>query len=190
MHRYLAQGRWALGREVLRTFALAMLDRIEPVYAADIRMATELADRHPGISARDLVHAAVMQRLGIDQIISADPDFDRLPGITRLEPHGIREWGESFPTPGRFLRRPPTTASESLISFLWCPDCGRSSPWPPSPSARRLFAGRTSPAAPTCEPSQSWPHRRWRWRHGPPRLDARFVVLPEPRPFSVNSSGS
>ena len=100
VHRYLAQGRWALGREVLRTFALAMLDRIEPVYAADIRMAMELADRHPGISARDLVHAAVMQRLGIDQIISADTDFDRLPGITRLDPHGIREWGESFQIQG------------------------------------------------------------------------------------------
>ena len=36
VHRYLAQDRWALGREVLRTFALVMQDRIEPVYAGDI----------------------------------------------------------------------------------------------------------------------------------------------------------
>ena len=36
VHRYLAQDRWALGREVLRIFALVMQERIEPVYAGDI----------------------------------------------------------------------------------------------------------------------------------------------------------
>ena len=88
VHRYLAQERWALGRDVLRAFALVMQDRI--LAAAD------LADRHPGISARDLVHAAVMQRLGAEHIISADTDFDRLPGITRLDPMFIGEWNSSF----------------------------------------------------------------------------------------------
>jgi len=36
IHRYLASDRWVLGREVLRAFAEAMHDRIEPVYAEDI----------------------------------------------------------------------------------------------------------------------------------------------------------
>ena len=96
VHRYLAQARWTLGREVLRNFALVMLGQIEPVYAEDINLVAALADRHPGISARDLVHAAVIQRVGADQIISADTDFDRLPGITRLDPILIGEWRNSI----------------------------------------------------------------------------------------------
>ncbi len=96
VHRYLAQDRWELGREVLRAFALVMQDRIEPVYAKDILAAADLADRHPGSSARDLVHAAVMLRLEVEQVVSADTDFDRLPGVTRLDPMLVGEWGSSL----------------------------------------------------------------------------------------------
>ena len=90
LHRYLAQGRWELGREVIRTFAEAMHGRIEPVHAEDVLAASELADRHPGVSARDLVYAAVMRRIGTGRIISADTDFDRLDDIERLDPARIR----------------------------------------------------------------------------------------------------
>ena len=92
MHRYLASGRWTLGRDVLRVFATVMHDRVEPVHAADIEVASTLADDHPGIGARDLLHAAVMRRLGVERIISADRDFDRLPGIARLEPADVEAW--------------------------------------------------------------------------------------------------
>ena len=34
----------------------------------------------------DAYHAAIMERLGIDQILSFDRDFDRVPGIERLDP--------------------------------------------------------------------------------------------------------
>ena len=98
MHRYLASGRWTLGREVVRAFAEAMRGRIEPVHAEDVTLAAELADRHPGVSARDLVHSAVMQRLRVERIISADTDFDRLEGINRLDPARIGEWGSSILT--------------------------------------------------------------------------------------------
>ena len=106
VHRYLAQRRWALGQEVLRTFALAMLDRIEPVYAADIRMAAELADRHTGISARDLVHAAVMQRLGIDQDHLCGHRLRPPAWNNPVGPPRDQGMGRVLPTPGRFLRRP------------------------------------------------------------------------------------
>ena len=96
VHRYLAQGRWVLGHEVLRAFALVMQERIEPVYAGDILAAADLADRHLGVSSRDLVHAAVMLRLEVEQVVSADTDFDRIPGITRLDPMLVGEWGRSF----------------------------------------------------------------------------------------------
>ena len=78
MHRYRTSGRWTQGREVVRTFVEAMSGRVEPVHAVDIALAGELADRDPGVSARNLVHAAVMQLLGVGRIFLADTDFDRL----------------------------------------------------------------------------------------------------------------
>ena len=99
MHRYLASGRWALGREVLQAFAEVMHGRIEPVYEEDIQVAARLADQHAGIGARDFVHAAVMGRLGTGRIISADTDFDRLPEVTRLDPAKATEWQSSVVPP-------------------------------------------------------------------------------------------
>ena len=65
MHRYLASWAMDLGPGgVVRAFAEAMRGRIEPVHGEDVTQAAELADRHMGVSARDLVHAAVMQRPG------------------------------------------------------------------------------------------------------------------------------
>ena len=101
VHRYLALGRWALGREVLRAFATALQGRIEPVHAEDVLSAGHLADRHPGISARDLVHAAVMQRLGVWRIASADRDFDRMRDVERLDPARMAQWEGSMPGSGR-----------------------------------------------------------------------------------------
>ena len=49
-----------------------------------------------GVSARDLVHTAVMQRLGVERIVSADTDFDRLERIDRLDPASIEEWQGSI----------------------------------------------------------------------------------------------
>ena len=60
VHRYIASGRWALGREVLQGFA-------------------------------EVMH---------DWIISVDADFDRLPGVTRLDPADVGEWGASVLTRG------------------------------------------------------------------------------------------
>ena len=34
----------------------------------------------------DAYHVALMQRLGLRQIISFDKEFDRVPGVTRVEP--------------------------------------------------------------------------------------------------------
>ena len=63
------------------------IDASVPIYAS--------GRKHPNKEPRDLVHAAVMRRLGASRIISADTDFDRLPEIVRLEPSDIAEWGDS-----------------------------------------------------------------------------------------------
>ena len=96
VHHYHASRRWEPGRQVVRSFAEIMHDRIEPIYEDDILLAARLADHHPQVSTRDLVHAAVMQRLGAERIISADTDFDRLSEITRLDPSDVQEWSDSL----------------------------------------------------------------------------------------------
>ena len=95
LHRYLASQRWDSGRRVLAQFSALMRDRVEPVYARDVEVAAELAERHTQVNARDLVHAAAMQRLGIESIVSADRHFDGIPGITRLDPANVEEWRDS-----------------------------------------------------------------------------------------------
>lgn len=95
MHRYMAAGRWAFGRDVLRVFVGVMRNRLEPVLVEDVEVASGLADEHRGIGARDLLHAAVMRRLGVQRIISADRDFDRLPGVIRLDPADVEAWETS-----------------------------------------------------------------------------------------------
>ena len=96
VHHYHASRRWELGRQVVRSFAEIMHDRIEPIYEDDILLAARLADHHPQVSTRDLVHAAVMRRLGAERIISADTDFDRLSEFTRLDPSDVQQWSDSL----------------------------------------------------------------------------------------------
>ncbi|MGQ9573571.1 MAG: type II toxin-antitoxin system VapC family toxin, partial [Dehalococcoidia bacterium] len=69
-----------------------MRERVEPVQAIDVEQAALLADRYPDLGARDLLHAAVMSRLGIRRIVSADAGFDRLPEVERLDPTDIVVW--------------------------------------------------------------------------------------------------
>ncbi len=94
IHRYLSERRWALGRAVFREFAELMEGRIEPVHAEDVAHAAQMADDCPGVSSRDLVHAAAAQRAGVSRIISADAHFDLLPGVERLAPERVGEWGK------------------------------------------------------------------------------------------------
>lgn len=92
LHRYLAIRSWPQGRTVLNGFAALMEGRVEPIHAADVVAAGVLAQSHGGLIARDLVHAAVMLRLGVERVVSADAGFDRLPGVQRLDPARFVEW--------------------------------------------------------------------------------------------------
>jgi uncharacterized protein len=40
------------------------------------------------VGGRDAVHAATALRRGFDQILSADRDFEQVPGLRRLDPSG------------------------------------------------------------------------------------------------------
>jgi predicted nucleic acid-binding protein len=93
LHRRIAaRGRWTIGARVLQAFHDLMRERIEPILDADVMLASGLAADAPGADARDLLHAAVMRRLGVTLVISTDRGFDAIEGITRLELERIEEW--------------------------------------------------------------------------------------------------
>jgi len=96
LHRYLALRLWAQGRDVFRHFAELMRERVEPVHAIDVEQAALLADAYPDLGARDLLHAAVMGRLGVRSIVSADAGFDRLPEVERLDPTDVGVWRDKL----------------------------------------------------------------------------------------------
>ncbi len=92
LHRYQSARRWSAGRGPFHSFARAMEDHIEPVYSSDVVRAAQLADRYTDLQARDLLHLAVMQRLGITRIASADGGFDAVESIERLDPAQHLHW--------------------------------------------------------------------------------------------------
>jgi predicted nucleic acid-binding protein len=92
LHRYRTSAVWTAGRARIEDFAAVMRGRIEPLYDADVLQPTALADRYPRLSARDLVHLAVMNRLGIMTLVSGDADFDAVADLRRLDPREIATW--------------------------------------------------------------------------------------------------
>jgi predicted nucleic acid-binding protein len=96
LHRYLSQQIWTRGRAVFAAFDELMSGRVGPVLAGDVALAAELADMHRGPQARDLLHLAVMRRLGVTRIVSTDRGFDRIDGVTRLDPANFETWESSL----------------------------------------------------------------------------------------------
>jgi predicted nucleic acid-binding protein len=92
LHRYLAGRMWDAGRHVVEQFMILMEGHIEPVEVEDIQAAVRLADEEQTVSARDLLHAGVMRRVGATHIVSADRDFDRLAGVERLALDDVDSW--------------------------------------------------------------------------------------------------
>ena len=96
LHHYRATRQWSsIGRPVFARFAGLMMGRTEPIFAEDARLAADLADTGLRASARDLIHVAVMRRLGVEWVVSADRDFDGIPGVIRLDPMDVNEWRDS-----------------------------------------------------------------------------------------------
>jgi predicted nucleic acid-binding protein len=93
LHRFVKF--WPAQRDRFFDFLELMAGRIEPLLADDVERAASLADRYPVLSARDLVHWAVMQRLGATRIVTADGNFGGLPGVERLDPMLVDEWRET-----------------------------------------------------------------------------------------------
>lgn len=83
LHRYVAIGR----REAIQPAFEALLGVVDEVLSIDsetVVRARDLVLAHPQISARDAVHVAVMERHGIERILSFDGGFDAVPGVKRV----------------------------------------------------------------------------------------------------------
>jgi predicted nucleic acid-binding protein len=92
VHRFRTSVSWQVGLAQVESFAAAMRGRIEPLQGEDVLEAVRIARRYPRLSARDLVHVAVMLRVGIATVVSADADFDDVAEIDRLDPRDVAVW--------------------------------------------------------------------------------------------------
>ncbi len=93
LHRYASSSAWTShGKLLLEAFSELMEDRIAAVEAADVLNAAELAGIGSKVSARDLLHVAVMQRVGADLIVSTDCGFDEFTQVRRLDPAQLPTW--------------------------------------------------------------------------------------------------
>ena len=92
LHRYRTSVDALAAIAILERFADLMTDRGEPLLAADVIRAAALAPSSPRLSARDLVHLAVMERLGVERMASADAGFDGIARLTRLDPLAVESW--------------------------------------------------------------------------------------------------
>jgi predicted nucleic acid-binding protein len=83
LHRYVAIDR----RDAIQSAfdaILGVVDDVLAVTAADVERAKTIVLGKKRLSARDAIHAAIMERERIPRIMSFDAGFDGLPGIARL----------------------------------------------------------------------------------------------------------
>lgn len=83
LHRYAAIGRPDAIQPAFDGF-LGVVDQVFPVERRDVEKARDILLGATGLSARDAVHLAIMQRYKIREIFSFDADFDGYPGVRRL----------------------------------------------------------------------------------------------------------
>lgn len=85
LHRYLSLGRAEDARSLSKALQ-SIVPRTLAVDLADIVRARDLSILYPAVSARDLIHTAVMLNHGITCILSVDQHFDSIREVVRLSP--------------------------------------------------------------------------------------------------------
>jgi predicted nucleic acid-binding protein len=83
LHRYVAIERRDAIQPAFEAL-LGVVDAVFPVDQAAVLRAREIVLAYPRLSARDALHAAVLEQRGIRRILTFDRGFDELPGIERI----------------------------------------------------------------------------------------------------------
>jgi uncharacterized protein len=83
LHRYVAINR---RHDIQPAFdsLLSVVDEVLPVDRSVVERAKQIVLGYQRLSARDAVHLAVMEKHGIERILTFDAGFDGFPGVTRL----------------------------------------------------------------------------------------------------------
>lgn len=84
LYRYWSIGELQKGCQVFDDFE-TLIPAILEVKRDDLLLAKSLVLKHGRVNPRDALHAAVMKNRKISTIISADRDFDLIPGIKRKD---------------------------------------------------------------------------------------------------------
>lgn len=85
LYYYTRQGEVSRGIQVVEDL-LPRFSDIIPITATEITTAMRLLTETHDLSTRDAIHAAVVFEHGLEGIVSADRDYDRIPGLRRLDP--------------------------------------------------------------------------------------------------------
>ena len=83
LHRYVAIDR----REAIQPafeVLLEVVDEVHSVERQDVERARNILLSYERLSAREVLHVAIMERCEISRIMSFDSGFDGYPGITRV----------------------------------------------------------------------------------------------------------
>lgn len=88
LHRYRALRRWSEGRSVY-DLARTIVPAVLPITGEVVDEARRLLDQNQSVSARDALHAAVFRESRARAFCSFDSDFDRIPGMRRIEPQAV-----------------------------------------------------------------------------------------------------
>jgi len=85
LHRYRASGHWTEGSRIYE-LARRVVPLVIPITAEVLDKSRALLDRYAVLTARDALHAAVVQSHGLRAICSYDRDFDEIEGLERIQP--------------------------------------------------------------------------------------------------------
>jgi len=83
LHRFISTDRREKIEPAFETLR-GIVDHVLALEEADVFAAKDLVHAHPRMPARDAVHAAVMRRREITEILSFDRGFDAVGGIKRV----------------------------------------------------------------------------------------------------------
>ena len=74
-------------QEVLHRFVALKRDLVDEVFSiqdADVERTKTIVPGRRRLSARDAVHLAIMEREGVQRILTFDTGFDGVPGLERI----------------------------------------------------------------------------------------------------------
>lgn len=83
LHRYSAIGSTEAIQPAFEVL-LGVVDEVFPVGLDDVQRAKEILLGVKGVSARDSIHIATIERNGVEAVMSFDAGFDAYPAVRRL----------------------------------------------------------------------------------------------------------